>query len=43
MPTVDLQCKYCLAQLKVIGKNHYRCESCGNKSDPVNAFYSYSK
>ena len=31
MASVDLQCKYCLAQLKVIGENHYRCESCGNE------------
>ena len=31
MASVDLQCKYCLAQLKVIGENHYKCESCGNE------------
>ena len=31
MPTVDLQCKYCLGQLKVIAENHYICEHCGNE------------
>ena len=31
MAVVNLQCKYCLAQLKVVGENHYRCESCGNE------------